>query len=357
MIEPASTGQGETRGPLKKGEVRVVLEALARSREPSIRWKVRVAVLGEDRSSAAILGLEDEIRQSPRVRALLSRRTQLGRSGTARKVYYKWQGIHWVLASLADIGYPVGDESLHPLRDRILELWLRPSYFHEFVAQTNAEAHRVGVPRIQGRCRRCASQQGNALYFLTKLGIADERADSLAERLLHWQWPDGGWNCDRRPEADTSSFMETMLPMLGLAAYAKGRRSASAAEAAEKAAEVFLRRRLFKGAGDGRIIRPDFVTLHYPLYYHYDFLGGLKAMAQLGKVRDRRCSDALDLLEEKRLSQGGWPAGKRFYKGRARTWEANADYVDWGGVSSKHMNEWVTADALSVLVAAGRVEV
>jgi hypothetical protein len=272
-------------------------------------------------------------------------------------VYYKWQGLHWVLASLADIGYPVGDESLYPLRDRILELWLRPSYFYEFVARTKAEAYRVGVPQIRGRYRRCASQQGNALYFLTRLGIADPRADSLAERLLHWQWPDGGWNCDRRPEADTSSFMETMLPMLGLAAYAQDRKSAPAAEATERAAEVFLRRRLFQRARDGRVIHPEFVTLHYPLYYHYDFLGGLKAMTQVGKIRDRRCANALDLLEEKRLPDGGWPAEKRYYKGRARTLEANADYVDWGGVSSKRMNEWVTADALSILVAAGRVTV
>jgi hypothetical protein len=332
-----------------------VLERLTKSRDPSIRWKVRVQVFGDERSSRAVLRLEEEIRGSPRVRALLSRRTQLGRPGTARRVYYKWQGIHWVLASLTDIGYPVGDKRLYPLRDRILELWLRPSYFHEYVARRRADTHRVGVPRIRGRYRRCASQQGNALYFLTKLGIADERTGMLAERLLHWQWNDGGWNCDPRPSADTSSFMETMLPMLGLAAYGRDQRSALPAEAAERAAEVFLRRRLFKRVRDGRTIHPDFVTLHYPLYYHYDFLGGLKAMAQLGKIRDRRCSDALDLLEEKRLPNGGWPSEKRYYKGRARALEANADYVDWGGVSSTRMNDWVTADALSVLVAAGRV--
>jgi hypothetical protein len=335
--------------------VKAALGALLNSREPSIRWKARVQVLGEERSSNAVLALEDEIRRSPRVRALLSGRTELGRPGTVRRVYYKWQGMHWVLASLSDLGYPVGDESLYPLRDRILELWLRPSYFHEFDTSTQTASYRMGVPRIRGRYRRCASQQGNALYFLTRLGIADERADSLAERLLHWQWEDGGWNCDRRPEADTSSFMETRLPMLGLAAYAKDRNAPAAADAAERAAEVFLRRQLFRRVRDGRVIRPDFVALHYPLYYHYDFLGGLAAMAQLGKLRDRRCSDALDLLEEKWLPDGGWPAEKRFYTGPARGWVANADWVDWGGVSSRRMNDWVTADALSVLVAAGRV--
>ena len=37
---------------------------------------------------------------------------------------------------------------------------------------------------MRGRYRRCASQQGNALYSLVTLGIADERVHSLAERLL-----------------------------------------------------------------------------------------------------------------------------------------------------------------------------
>lgn len=165
-----------------------VLDALLKSKEPSIRWKARVRVLGEERDSKGIRALEEEIRSSPRVRALLSRRGQLGKPGTARKVYYKWQGIHWVLASLADLGYPRGEVSLHPLRDRILEFWLRPNYFQEFVARTESEAYRhEGVPLMEGRYRRCASQQGNPLFFPAALGIADERSDALVERLLHWQ--------------------------------------------------------------------------------------------------------------------------------------------------------------------------
>ncbi|TLZ56775.1 MAG: hypothetical protein E6K17_03760 [Methanobacteriota archaeon] len=328
-----------------------------KSKEPSIRWKTRVHVLGEEPDAIGIHALQEEVRRSPRVRALLSRREELGRPGTRRKVYYKWQGLHWVLASLADLGYPAGDETLNPIRDRILELWLSPGYFREFVAKTQAEAYRhEGVPLIEGRYRRCASQQGNALYFLTTLGIADDRADSLVERLLHWQWPDGGWNCDRHPNADTSSFMETLLPMLGLAAYGRGRGSAAAVKAVERASEVFLRRRLFRRATDGRIIHPEFVTLHYPTYWHYDYLAGLKAMRRLGRVRDPRCEEALDFLEENRLPDGGWPAERRYYKVRPRTWESHADYVDWGGSNSRRMNEWITVDALAVLRSAGRFE-
>lgn len=335
-----------------------VVNALLKSPEPSIRWKTRVHVYGEDRGSRHVRALEEEVRESPRVRALLSRRGELGRPGTTRRVYYKWQGLHWVVASLADLGYPAGDEGLNPIRERLLELWLDPSYFTEFEARTQAAAYaKRGVPLLQGRYRRCASQQGNVLYSLIKLGIADDRADSLTERLLHWQWPDGGWNCDRKPSADTSSFMETMLPMIGLAVYARGNKHAAAAKAAERASEVFLRRRLFRRISDERVINSDFVALHYPLYWHYDVLGGLKAMVQVGKIRDARCGEALDLLEAKRLPDGGWPAEKRYYKVSACAMQSNADYVNWGGTSAKKMNEWITVDALAVLVSAGRVRV
>jgi hypothetical protein len=337
---------------------RAVIEKLLRSEEPSIRWKARVHVLGESPDSRALRALREEIRGSARVRALLSRREQLGRPGSRRQVYYKWQGVHWVAASLADLGYPEGDEGLHPIRDRLVELWLGPAYYRDFEAKTEAAAYRQrGVPVVRGRHRRCASQQGNALYSLTVLGLADGHADSFVERLLHWQWPDGGWNCDRDPNADTSSFMETMLPMVGLAVYARANKKSAAAKAAQHAAEVFLRRGLFKRVSDGKIINPDFVALHYPLYWHYDVLGGLKAMALIGLINDPRCGAALDLLEEKRLPDGGWPAEKRYYKVSPRRFVSNADYVNWGGTSKTKMNEWVTVDALAVLRAARRIDV
>jgi hypothetical protein len=333
-----------------------VVSVLLRSSEPSIRWKMRVRVLGENPRSRAIRAVGEEIRRSTRVRALLSRSTQFGREGTTRRVYYKWQGLHWVLAALADLGYPTGDESLFPIRDRVVGLWTGPSYFYEFDANTKAQAYRQrGVPVMEGRHRRCASQQGNALRSVMVLGISDDRADALVERLLHWQWPDGGWNCDRDPSAHTSSFNETWLPMLGLAAYAREKRHRGAAKAAAGAAEVLLKRRLFKRVSDGRVMRPDFVALHYPHYWHYDLLAGLTAMAEIGMIRDPRCADALDLLEEKRLPDGGWAAEKRYYKVSPRALVAGADYVNWGGASRSRMNEWVTVEALAALQAAGRL--
>jgi len=316
--------------------------------DPAVRWRVLVRVLGEDPKSKKVKAIQQEVRCSPRVRALL------GVLGSGQGVYAKWQGAHWVLAALADIGYPAGDRSLAPIRDRVLDCWLRESFYQEFEARAKADAYKKdGVPIMQGRYRRCASQQGNALHFLITLGLKDQRLEKLVERLLHWQWPDGGWNCDKDPGADSSSFMETLLPMRGLAAYGREIRDAKAKRAALRASEVFLTRGLFKRRSDGGVIHPEFLQLHYPLYWHYDILGGLKGIAELGLIADPRCAEALDLLERKELNSGGWPAEKRYYKVSSKI-ELHADSVDWGGASKKRMNEWVTTDALFVLRAAGR---
>ncbi|HEX5671126.1 MAG TPA: hypothetical protein VFY46_00200, partial [Acidimicrobiia bacterium] len=187
-----------------------VVEQLLGHSEPGIVWKTRTAVLGEPSDP----DLQEQVKRSARVRKLLA-------SIPPTNVYAKWHGSHWVLATLADIGYPRGDGELFSHRDAILDTWLKPSYFTEFeTTSARASYGGNGVPVMNGRHRRCGSQQGNPLWFLHRLGLAVERCDQLAERLLFWQWPDGGWNCDRNPDADTSSFMETLTPMRGLAAHA-----------------------------------------------------------------------------------------------------------------------------------------
>ncbi|MEN3308323.1 MAG: hypothetical protein V7603_4525 [Micromonosporaceae bacterium] len=313
------------------GAVEAVVDALLRSPEPAVRWKVRTRVLDQPADGREILALRQQIRESPRVRALLAG----ARGQPSARVYDKWRGAHWALAALADLGYPPGDSDLYPLRDAVQARWLstRP-------------------PLVAGRYRRCGSQQGNALWYLTVLGLADEHTGDLAERLLHWQWPDGGWNCDRRPAAVKSSFFETLLPMRGLAAHADATGDVAARAGAYRAAEVFLGRHLLYRAGTAELIRHEFGLLHYPLYWYYDVLAGLKGMAQLDLLGDPRCAAALDLLESLRTADG-WPAHRRYYSASA-TAGRHQDHVDWGGAGIRRANEWVTADALAVLHAAGR---
>ena len=309
-----------------------VVERLRASDEPSIRLRVRVGVLGEQPTA----GLLEDVRDSERVHALLSER---GSDGTIpQHPYMKWTGAHWVLALLAELGYPAGDESLAPLREQVYG-WLLSDY-HE----------RRWTRRVGGLARIHASQEGYALWALHTLGLADDRAGQLVERLLDTQWPDGGWNCDTDATGRTSAFSESLLPLRGLALHARASGDERAREAAERAAEVFLSRRLFRRRSTGTPIDDEFVELHFPCYWRYDVLFGLEAMSETGFLADRRCHEALDLLESKRLSDGGWPAEGRFY-GSAST-PSRRTLVDWGGASRRRSNDWVTVRALAVLVAS-----
>ncbi len=322
-----------------------IIQTLLASDEPSIRWKVRVKVLGEDPQSESIHKLQREIRSSRRVKALLSERT---RDGTIPfNPYAKWYGAHWVLATLADIGYPSGDDSLMPLAEQVLNCWL-------------SKGHIDRVPIMQGRARRCASQESNALYSLLTLGLADERVDQLAVNLLKWQWPDGGWNCDKKPKAVNSSFHETVIGVRALALHGQLRDCEASLEAARQAAEIFLKRKLFRKQCDDAVMNEQFMLLHYPCYWHYDFLFGLKVLAEADLLTDKRCHEALNCLESKRLPDGGFPAEEKYYhltdkRMKSGNRQDGRSFVNWGGVSKRKMNEWVTADALYVLAVAGRI--
>ena len=305
------------------------------SPEPAIRYLARVHALGESPTDWGAARERAEIPRSPLVTKLLSEMRRDDRL-SKRNVYDKWLGGHWVLAFLSEIGYPPGDARLRPMADRCAQ-W----------------ALGMSGTLIGGRWRRCASQQSYALLYLMKLGFYDARCDRLADKLIEWQWPDGGWNCDKRAEASHSSFHESLLPMRALYHYATVTGRADARRAAKRVATLFLERKLMRRKRDGEIITPRFLEIHYPYHWRYNILHGLKAMAEAGLVRDRRCREAIEVLKGKRLDDGGFPCEKREYVVGTRGAKAKS-LVDWGPVSVRRMNPWVTLDALYVLRASAR---
>ena len=178
------------------------------------------------------------------------------------------------------------------------------------------------APRYRGSRRRKdgmilsdASMEGNALAVACRLGAADDpRARQLAESLLAWQWPDGGWNCDPRASGRRSSFHESHVPMWALAEYATATGNAAARRASDRTAELFLSHRIFRRGGTGEPIHPSWTALHYPPYWHYDLLQALLLLARIGRIQDERAADALDLVERRRLPDGRWRAGAYWWQ-------------------------------------------
>ncbi len=313
--------------------------------DPIIRYQYRTNALGEDPQSAEILQLQQEIKQSPRVQCLLSDRDEKGE--IPFHPYTKWQGAHWVLTVLANSGYPAGDDSLLPLRDQVYD-WLLSEEHIESIHQRTGKLSHV---------RLHASMEANAIFSSLVLGLADSRVEALVDRLLWAQWEDGGWNCDWKAKAHTSSFWETITPLRALATYTRVTGDPKGRAAAERTAEVFLKRRLYKRLSDGMVMRDQFLKLCTPTFWYYDILFGLKVMTEAGFISDPRCQDALDVLESKRLPGGGFAAEGKHYVVKRTPGKAfhRGIRADWGVVGRERLNEFITVDALYVLRSAGRL--
>ena len=245
--------------------------------------------------------------------------------------YSKWQGAFWRLLSLVELGAGRDHPGVLDAAEQTLTWLAGPRRL--------AEIHKRA---IDGRVRRCASQDGRGLWACCRLGLEDERMDTLAESLVETQWPDGGWNCDRHRECVHSSFNETWGPVQGLAAC-------GADDAAARGADFLLRHRLVFSERTGKPAHPVFLELAYPPYWHYDALVGLVTLERSVGLDDPRASDALDLIESKRQPDGTWRCERRWWK-RPGSKGAGVEAVDWGPAA----DELLTARAQATLQAAGR---
>ena len=151
-----------------------------------------------------------------------------------------------------------------------------------------------------------------------------------------------------------SSFGESLVPLRALNVYARTTGDSDAREGALRASELFLRRRLFRRRTDGSVIDRAFLELHFPCYWHYDILFALTVLAESELIDDPRCAEALDTLEAKRLSGGGFPAEAKFYRVSSAHPGGGSSLVSWGPTSRRSSNDWVSCAALTALTAAGR---
>ena len=163
------------------GQQEEVLRWLLASEDPSIRYLTLRHLLEEADDSLRVRQTAAEILEGPRVDALLSGQEADGGFGVPP--YQKWKGAHWRLVSLVELGVPPGDSRLTAAAKQVLQ-WL------------TGRSHRERVLTINGLTRVHASMEGNALAACSRLGLAERtEVRFLADSLVEWQWPDGGWNC------------------------------------------------------------------------------------------------------------------------------------------------------------------
>jgi hypothetical protein len=234
--------------------------------------------------------------------------------------------------SLVELGIPSDHPDALRSADAVLSMWA-------------ARRRLAAVPIIDGRARRCASQEGNALAVACRLGLAaDDRVATLAGHLVTWQWPDGGWNCDRRPEARRSSFHETLAALWGLHEYAASTGDAASLQAVERAADLLLEHRVYQRLKTGEPLTSQVLIPRWPAYWHYDVLQAMVVLTRAGYGSDPRTSAAREQIAGQRRPDGTWRAGPPWWRPPGSS-GSNVEAIDWGSA----MHDIVTSNALAVI--------
>lgn len=264
---------------------------------------------------------------SPRGAALLA-----GPDDPSRDPYRKWTGAHWRLLSLTELGVHTVSVTFEPLVEEV-SVWLARSLRREPV-------------RVGGLARAHASVQGNAVGALSRLGRhADPRVAAAADALVRWQWPDGGWNCDTKASGRRSSFHETLGAMWGLFEYGRAASDDQALYAAHAAADLVLDHLVLYRSDRDQAIRPQWLKLAYPWYWHYGLLSAMVVLDRMGMGDDPRADAAKQLLAEKRRADGWWATEHQWWKGPGS--RIAPEVIDWPSVGEP--NPFVTIHALRIL--------
>ena len=332
---------------------------------PPARYLTLVHLLDQPENHPDVIAARAAIPLWPPVAGLLVAQNPDGYWRHAEDCYWpKWTATTWALIVLAELGMP-GDDAriIKGCEHFLLTQQAQDRSFppKEYPADPMAGYRLLWEPCVTGNMIRALSAFGYG---------GDPRVLDAAQWLTIHQLPDGGWNCETGEwgkDVHHSSFMSTIEPLWGFASIDKALWSPAVWHSVGGAAEFLLEHFLYRSHNTGRIIDEEWTRLHFPLFYFYDILHGLRVLAELGLTSDGRDLDALDLLISKRWDNGAWALEgdisslekRRLVKDEAAEQWRMQDGVEplpilesLGRVGEP--NKFVTIHALRVLKAYGR---
>jgi len=193
----------------------------------------------------------------------------------------KYVATIWRFIVLSDLGLTAKD----PRMRKTCRLFLE-RYAHPDGGFGRTSSHFCSSANITRTLIRCGYED-------------DQRVRSALNWLVRQQKEDGGWHC-------FGYAYGTLDCWEGLAAYAAFPRwkwSRSIKRSAERGAEFYLHKRLFR---QGKKHYGPWFRFHYPVHYYYDILVGLDVLTSLGYGDDERLQPALKVLLKKRRADGRW---------------------------------------------------
>jgi hypothetical protein len=315
------TGRGSIRN--LRGSNQRVLKWLLDG-DPAIRWQVHRDLL--DSPARTIVAERARVAREGWGRRLLELQGPDGRWMAThgpreyRGLYIpKWTSTTYTMRLLSRLGAPAGDRRLLAGCRALVDgaEWFPSGGLGFFASRRSAE--------------HCVSAM---ILAILETFEADTDARTRLDRFLcAAQLRDGGWNCIEH--AQHSSFNTTTAALEALALRAP---SARRAEALQRGREFLLAHRLYRSHRTGRIVKPQFTALRWPIGWETDVLRELDLLVDSGAPYDARLDDAVERIVRRRRADGRWTC-TRFQPGAVHF------QLEPAGKPSR----WVTLRALRVL--------
>jgi len=258
----------------------------------------------------------------------------------------KWTSAVWPLMLLAELAVPV-DDRIKAEVERFLDLHQLESGSFACPSKLEERGKRWDEPCLTG----------NMIRTLIRLGYANDRR---LRRAIDWlpvqQLEDGGWNCDfPEKKVKHSSFMSTIEPLWAYSEIPRSKWTRKIKRSIENGAEFLLMHHLYKSDNHHwRDTYPFFTHLHFPMYYYYDVLHGLRVLTRLGYADDERTRSAVHLLLSKLRPDGRWNLEGDWFREVDKPPERRMPPVKVEEIGEA--SKWVTLNAFRVLAETGDVK-
>ena len=285
------------------------LDWLLEKEDPPIRFLTLQEILGRASDSKEVVEARDRIRSYSPIRKVLKARTKNGYWPPKETCYTpKWKSTVWPLMLLGEMGF-TPDRGVKEACERFLEQHQLENGAFTCPSPSDVKGWLAKHPRQKATRWEEPCLTGNMIRTLLVLGYQeDPRVRKAIDWMPEQQQEDGGWNCDY-PEKKVkhSSFMSTIEPLWAYSEIPRKKWTRKMKRSIEAGSEFLLMHRIYKSDHHHwRHSLPFATALHFPMYYYYDALHGLRVLTKLGYGDDERVKDAVHLILSKQSPDGKW---------------------------------------------------
>ena len=330
---------------------------LLEPRDPPIRYHTLVDVLGYSPESKEATTTRQRIYSYRPYRKIMRAQTKERYWPPADTCYRpKYTATVWPLILLGEMAAP-GDPPIKKACERFLDLHQMENGAFSWPSKLRPEK----IMRNKMEEEPCLT--GNMIRTLWVFGYEeDPRLRKAIDWMPEHQQEDGGWNCDfPGRKVQHSSFMSTIEPLWAYSEIPRAKWTRRMKRSIERAAEFFLMHHLYKSDHHDwtptELWHEQPTKFHFPMYYYYDALHGLRVLVKLGYGDDERVRDAVHLVLSKKTPEGKWLLEGdwlREWKGKTKVKRRRA-IVNVEQLMKP--SKWVTLNCYRALLGTGDLEV